>query len=121
MQVHFKVTNTWKGNVASAQTIATGFGDADCGYEFKEGKEYIVYASKSSMYGVDKLSTTICRRTNELSSANEDLSVLGEGKPTEPKATPIDLEQKSYIWYVVIPLLLTLGATWFIKRKKGNE
>jgi hypothetical protein len=52
--------------------VMTGFGDADCGYPFKVGKQYLVYASH---WGKDqKLYAGICSRTRLLSEAEEDLA-----------------------------------------------
>lgn len=49
--VLFEVTNTWKGVEQSQIIITTGQGGGDCGYDFKEGEEYLVYAYESTMYG----------------------------------------------------------------------
>ncbi|WP_342542674.1 hypothetical protein MHH33_00870 [Paenisporosarcina sp. FSL H8-0542] len=84
-RVLIEVAETWKGVSESQVIITTGSGGGDCGYEFQVGQEYLVYATESTMYG-DKaeLVTVICDRTTELSAAQEDLTVLGEGKePTE--------------------------------------
>jgi hypothetical protein len=84
-KVLFEVTKTWKGLSQSQVIITTGTGGGDCGYDFQTGKEYVVYAQMSSMYGdKDELVTIVCSRTNELSAAQEDLAYLGEGEvPTE--------------------------------------
>jgi hypothetical protein len=50
--------------------IRTGFGDADCGYTFKTGENYVVYAFKNA---AGQLETTICSRTRPLALAAEDL------------------------------------------------
>ena len=44
--VLFEVTNTWKGVKQSQIIITTGQGGGDCGFEFKEGQEYLVYANR---------------------------------------------------------------------------
>ena len=53
---------------------------AACGYPFKEGQEYIVYAyEKEEPFKVD-----LCSQTKPLSKASEDLALLGNSseKPT---------------------------------------
>ncbi|MEK3889499.1 hypothetical protein [Bacillus sp. FSL K6-3431] len=102
--VLFEVTNTWKGAEQSQIIITTGQGGGDCGIDFKEKQEYLVYANESTMYGSNTLTSLICDRTNELSSSQEDLEILGEGKPPIEK---VDLTGKHegnqfYIWVTVL-------------------
>jgi hypothetical protein len=49
--------------------------DGICGYEFKVGESYLVYA-----HGSDRLNTDICTRTEKLVDAGKDLKVLGKAK-----------------------------------------
>lgn len=67
--VLFDVMNTWKGVEQSQIIITTGLGGGDCGFDFKEGQEYLVYANESKMYGVKGLKAIICSRTSELNLA----------------------------------------------------
>lgn len=64
--------------------ITTGWGDADCGYGFRLGGQYLVYA-----YGDDKktLSTSICTRTRELSHADADLEFINGLSKAPPGGT----------------------------------
>ncbi|MGE7916072.1 hypothetical protein [Lysinibacillus xylanilyticus] len=118
--VLFEVTNTWKGVEQSQIIITTGQGGGDCGYNFIKGEEYLVYADESSMYGAKSLVSGICNRTDMLSSSQEDLDVLGEGKhPIEE----VNLSGKhnrnyTYIWATVA---VTIGIVVFFilnKRKR---
>ncbi len=81
----FEVSRIWKGGPESQIIIHTGSGGGDCGINFENGKDYLVYAQPSTMYGDKELLVTIiCDRTVALDQAQEDLAVLGEGKiPTE--------------------------------------
>jgi hypothetical protein len=83
--VRFEVSEIWKGAEEAQIIIYTGSGGGDCGISFTEGTEYLVYAQTSTMYGDKELLVTIiCDRTRPLIQANEDLTVLGEGKePTK--------------------------------------
>ena len=49
-------------------------GGGDCGYDFKVGSRYVVYAFDYSKTG--RLSTSICTRTKPLDEAKEDLDFL---------------------------------------------
>ena len=73
----FKISKYFKGiqshkynNLPIA--ITTGVGGGDCGYDFVDGREYLVYAYKEG----NKFITSICSRTAEKNSANEDISFL---------------------------------------------
>lgn len=84
--VLFEVSEIWKGGPESQRIVHTGTGGGDCGTNFKEGQNYLVYTHLSSMYSRGELTvTTICDRTNEFAHAQEDLTVLGQGEaPTKP-------------------------------------
>ncbi|WP_445489824.1 hypothetical protein [Niallia sp. 03133] len=116
--VLFEVTNTWKGVEQSQIIITTGQGGGDCGFNFKEGEEYLVYANESTMYGAKSLVSIICDRTNELSSSQEDLAILGKG---QPPIEEVDLSGKHagnqlYIWVAVI-VVFGIGLIFIFKRR----
>lgn len=120
--VLFEVTNTWKGVDQSQIIITTGQGSGDCGFDFKEGEEYLVYANESTMYGAKSLVSIICDRTNELSSSQEDLAILGEGHPPTEE---VDLTEKYeenqlylYIWGAVI---VAIAVVLIIILKRRNN
>jgi len=122
--VRFEVTKTWKGVEQSQIIITTGQGGGDCGFNFTEGQEYLVYANDSDMYGAKALVTGICDRTNYLTALEDDLQILGAGKPPVEK---VDLsreqsENQLYLWAaglvasaIIVFLLLKL------RNKKGNR
>lgn len=117
--VLFEVDETWKGTDQSQIVITTGQGGGDCGIEFKEGEEYLVYANESDMYGEKSLVTIICNRTNQLSSLQEDLKIIGEGHPPQEE---IDLTDKKaldqlYIW-IPAGIAIGIGLIFEIKRRK---
>jgi len=126
-RVLLEVTETWKGISESQVIITTGSGGGDCGYEFQVGEEYLVYAHPSSMYGEqEELVSIICDRTTELSTAQEDLAVLGEGKaPTKQ----VDLTRKEsnqsnfMIWMIAniaLVILAFIGWRMFKNRRQAN-
>lgn len=74
-EVKFKVQKLWKGSVAAEVSVFTANVCCICGYKFRVGGRYLVYA-----HGPDKLSTDICTRTRKAVDAEIDLRVLGKAK-----------------------------------------
>jgi hypothetical protein len=72
--VTFDVTTAYRGMTDKTAEISTGMGGGDCGFEFKEGGSYLVYAAPDSATG--KLSTGICMRTRLLGEAKDDIEYL---------------------------------------------
>jgi len=118
--VLFEVTSTWKGVEQSQIMITTGLGGGDCGIDFKEGEKYLVYAQESTMYGAKSLVSIICGRTNELSSSQNDLAILGEGKIPKEKVDLTDefAGYQSYIWGAVIGVIIIFSIVIVKRRKK---
>lgn len=117
----FEVKEAWKGVSQSQIKVTTGAGGGDCGYDFKAGQSYLVYANGSDMYGSNKLTVILCSRTAEISAAQDDLAILGEGQVPGEK---VDL-QKAGANNVVIVLTSVAVAALFIwlylkKRHKSN-
>lgn len=73
--VRLIVEESFRGDVESVETeVITGWGGGDCGYEFKMGERYMVYAHRDEKD--HKLYTSICTRTRPLSEAAEDLAFM---------------------------------------------
>lgn len=100
---HFVVEERSKDINANEVDVVTGGGGGDCGYDFKTGERYLVYAYKSESGALNQsmsrtvlapsrrplpkgivLSTTICSRTRPLAQARDDIDLvtaLVGGKP----------------------------------------
>lgn len=52
--------------------VRTGLGGGDCGYGFKEGERYLIYAHGEK----DAPATSICTRTCHIDDAEQDLKEL---------------------------------------------
>ena len=118
--VLFEVTNTWKGVEQSQIIITTGQGGGDCGIAFKEGQEYLVYATESTMYGKKSLVSIICDRTNLLNSLKEDLKILGEGQPPIEKVDLISKQQGTdlNIWIAIcLAIGIVLIFTFYMEKR----
>ena len=116
-RVTFNVSSSWKGVTATVTEVTTGYGGGDCGYLFKVGADYVVYA-----YGhANDLAVSICSRTAELSSASSDLSYLN----TLPRLplTPVSPTPWLLITTVVL-IVVTLVAVaifWFLRQRRGDK
>lgn len=104
LTAHFVVEEGLKGISGREVDVATGGGGGDCGYHFKAGERYLVYAhgteqealgssmsrtvvgGGSSSPKVAALATSICSRTQPLSRAQDDLELIRAAIKGEPKA-----------------------------------
>lgn len=73
--VTFDAVQLARGAPAEPMRVRTGLGGGDCGYAFKVGQPYIVYAYRNRKDG--SLSTGICSRTAPVSRATEDVAYIG--------------------------------------------
>ena len=73
--VTLRVSEVWRGPEQGTLEVRTSSQESACGYSFKEGKEYLVYA-----YGKEEpFKTDICTETKPLSGASPDFEALGNG------------------------------------------
>ena len=70
----FAVERPLRGVEGVQVEVGTGMGGGDCGYGFRVGERYLVYAYRDEKTG--KLSTSICTRTRPLTRAGEDLQYI---------------------------------------------
>ncbi len=71
--VSFRVSEVWKGPERETLEVSTPTQGTACGYPFKEGQEYLVYAYT----GKQGLETDLCSQNKPLSKAEADLALLG--------------------------------------------
>lgn len=75
--VRLKVMKSFKGTGQATTTtieVKTGFGGGDCGYGFRKGEQYLVYAFRRLPGEV--LEVNSCGRTRRLSEAGDDLAYI---------------------------------------------
>lgn len=72
--VRMTIEQPLKGVEGAQAEVFTGRGGGDCGYEFKMGESYIVYAGRGEKD--ERLYTGICTRTRPLAEAGEDLAFI---------------------------------------------
>jgi len=81
--VRFKVEKTWNKNFQKEITVSTAKQSNLCGYSFRVGKKYLVYANGEN----NNLSTNICTRTASVVS-NKDIAFLNKIKKPKIKSSP---------------------------------
>ena len=70
----FAVERPLRGVEGTQVEVRTGMGGGDCGYGFRVGERYLVYAYRDEK--TRELSTSICTRTRTLTRAGEDLQYV---------------------------------------------
>jgi hypothetical protein len=87
LEVTFEVMEAWKGTKTKSATAVTGWGGGDCGVDYREGEEFVVFAFAGKKEGASELSTGICS-TKRVSNAAGELSFLRAlpGLPTNRDA-----------------------------------
>jgi hypothetical protein len=73
MRVSFEVARSYRGVRQKSVVVSTGLGGGDCGFRFKIGQQYLVYAFAD---GSGQLSTNICSGTAPLDDSQANLSYL---------------------------------------------
>ena len=81
VSVRFDVNRIWKGPRSDTITIKTVRSEVSCGYEFEEGRKYIVYVRNGE--------TGLCSRTASAALAIQHFAELGEGWQPESPADPV--------------------------------
>jgi hypothetical protein len=77
--VHITVEQPLRGIQTAEVDVVTGWGGGDCGYGFKVGQRYLVYAYRDAKD--NRLGTSICTRTRPLADADDDFAFI-KGLPT---------------------------------------
>lgn len=128
--VLFRVYDVWKGAIQSQAVVYTGgtsrdCGIGNCGYKFKAGQDYLVFAyiwnkpsdpfSPIPSKPIPFLMTDYCSRTDLLSQAGGDLNALGPGSlPSAGAGFPGRIEE--YLLYPLIAVIL-VAAGLGLRRK----
>lgn len=114
-EVLIEVDEVWKGEVTSQTTVITASDSASCGFEFRGNVAFLVYANEQN----ENYHVNICDRTTLLSAADEDLAILGEGKPPIPfvEAPP----ERFPISFWFIGSVLLIGAIILVYQFTKNK
>jgi hypothetical protein len=92
-RVTFRVTTVWKGGVAQEVDAYTNMASAACGFPFREGREYLVYAREDELQR--GLFVSSCSRTIELGTPGSwnDMGVLHNWLWSTTKQTAVQYQQ----------------------------
>ncbi|MDQ0116727.1 hypothetical protein [Paenibacillus harenae] len=113
----FHVNEVWKGLVTSDIAVISARSGESCGFEFKSGQRYLVYARETGK----SLEVSLCSRTTPYSDAGEDIATLGKGSiPPAPTSGMNNKESSSYIIPLIL-LLLLIGAVSFLYARKRKR
>ncbi len=114
VKVTFEVSKIWKGFDYKTLVATTARSGASCGFFFKQGEEYIVYARGKE----SELSISLCSRTKLFANAQEDLEELGEGSlPTVENSNLPDKFNFPQIFVIGIGILVIITAVILIIKK----
>jgi hypothetical protein len=91
--VEFDVTRVFRGTGQAHLSIVTGLNEADCGYVFRPGEIYLVYAS-SGAGGM--WFTSLCSGTSGIEDAGTAIRFLTGEKPTGDDSLSPGEYQKQY-------------------------
>jgi len=72
--VHLNVRHVWKGVDARPLDVVTAAEDGMCGFDFKPGKRYLVFAERRSIDG--RWAVSSCSQTHEFDGTGEDAAFL---------------------------------------------
>lgn len=75
VKANFQVNEVWKGHVAPTIEVLTAGSSESCGYEFKMGERYLVYATATGK----SLEVNLCNGTVLHNQAEQQISLLGSG------------------------------------------
>lgn len=77
--ITLRIEDSWKGLEADATTVTllTSSQGSTCGYDFRKGQRYLVYAFRWK----GSWSTNLCTRTMPIADAEEDLTFLETLEP----------------------------------------
>lgn len=78
-----RVDRVWRGTAAGTIEVTTGAGGGDCGYSFRRGRKYVVYANQTQD---GKLTTGICSPTKPFDEAARDLAFFNDIAKPSPGA-----------------------------------
>jgi hypothetical protein len=80
VRYRFAVQRVWKGNVRSTTALMSYDVDSSCGRRYKMDGMYLVYAERDSKTR-GGLETYSCSRVKPEGDIQDDLQILGPGKP----------------------------------------
>ncbi|WP_270179725.1 hypothetical protein [Alkalihalobacillus sp. CinArs1] len=118
VSVSFQVEKTYKNLDRSRVLVSTARSSASCGYEFEEGKGYLVYGYERE----GSIETNFCTRTVALSEAGEDLLAIGGGVNSSVKVEePLGEKDSDWIIWMISTLIVIILVLYILKRRINRK
>lgn len=115
--VQFDVDMAWKGVSEDVVMLITADSGAMCGYDFEQGRDYLVYAHAGPKY----VETGLCGRTQPFEGAFQDLAYLGPGYIPAP-GQPIVEREPGGPWLMVLLVgIAATGTVAFVVLRKSRQ
>lgn len=89
----------FRGPQAAQLTVATGYSGGDCGYPFRVGESYLVYAAREPD---GRLHTSICSRTRLVGEATDDIAYARSIARIDPRSTA-RFAGRVQLWEYAVP------------------
>ncbi|CAM4269761.1 hypothetical protein FHS16_002020 [Paenibacillus endophyticus] len=107
IKASFQVNEVWKGHVAPHIEVLTAGSEESCGYSFKEGERYLVYARATG----SSLEASLCSGTLLHHEAEEHIALLGSGSlPPHPSSEAQQQNDTSPRSIVIASIAAVLAA-----------
>lgn len=84
LRVKLDIERSYKGTNAASLEVFTASNSAACGYPFKRGERYLVYAYTRED---GKVAVSLCSRTESADQAAADIAVLDQSSPAKPESS----------------------------------
>ncbi|WP_171056068.1 hypothetical protein [Paenibacillus sinopodophylli] len=111
VKTSFQVSEVWKGHVAPKIEVLTAGSEDSCGYTFKEGERYLVYARATGA----ALEVNLCSGTLLRSDADSHIAQLGSGSlPPQPLSAEEQEGESFPRSLVIFILIVVLGSSFLI-------
>lgn len=114
--VQFDIDMAWKGVSEDVVMLMTADSGAMCGYNFEQGRDYLVYAHAGPKY----VETGLCGRTQPFEGAFQDLAYLGPGYIPAP-GQPIVEREPGGPWMMILVVAAGAGAAAFIALRRARD
>ncbi|OME80161.1 hypothetical protein BK120_20230 [Paenibacillus sp. FSL A5-0031] len=120
VKASFQVNEVWKGHVAPTLEVKTPESKDSCGYTFKVGERYLVYAKTTG-----KSLQALCSATLLHSEANQHIKLLGIGSLPPQPDIPVKKTESSFAqgWYIGLGgvAVVSLISVFYRQRKRSKS
>ena len=126
ISVTFDVVQVWRGDIKHKQEVVTSGSSASCGYDFENGKQYLVHGSVADIGGTVRVnmcspttagSATLARRLDELLGPHHAPVPLAQQQSMADEGTGLQSDWPRLALAGAIAVALG-AATVFVARRR---